>query len=158
MDYKITELAKQVQTKEAPIADFPELLFGITPDETAVFDATEYCIRAENNKTFNSRLFMRAYKPFIESFITVSGMDANKLFYRNPDGHELVHEELVFLFLAFTNKNWVVYFNNIISDAITNGIAFSDSFVLQLAIGRVPTDILEKIIQSRKQNGQQSTT
>ncbi len=158
MDYKITTLSNGIELKEPLIEDFSDLLFGTTPDGTLVFDATEYCNRTEENSQFNVRLFMRTCKPFIEGFITVGEFDPGKMFYQNSDGHALIHEQLTYLFLSFTNKIWLIYFNSLLSDVITNGVAYSDSFLLKQTIQRVPSDVLEKIIESRKEDEQPAAT
>ena len=151
MDYKITNLQKTIELKDSIIEDFSDILFGITPDGSPVFDATEYCNSAEENYQFNVRVFMRSCKPFIESFIAAGELDASKMFYQNVDGHALIHEQLVYLFLSFVNKIWLIYFTSIISEVMNNGVAFSDSFILGQAIRRIPSDILEKIVESRKE-------
>lgn len=158
MDYKITVLPNSIELKDPLIEDFSDLLFGTTPDGTPVFDATEYCNRTEENSQFNVRLFMRTCKPFIEGFITAGELDLGKMFYQNPDGHALIHEQLTYLFLSFTNKIWLIYFNSLLSDVITNGVAYSDSFLLKQTIQRVPSDVLEKIIESRKEDEQPAAT
>lgn len=158
MDYKINTIPNSIELKDPLIEDFSDLLFGTAPDGTPVFDATEYFNRAEGDAQFNVRLFMRNCKPFIEGFITMGELNPSKLFYQNPDGHALIHEQLTFLFLAYTNKIWLIYFNSLVSDVITTGVAYSDSFLLKQTIQRVPSEILEKIIESRKEDEQSTTT
>lgn len=158
MDYSISVLSQTIELKEPVIEDFPDLLFGVTPDGTPVFDATEYYSRTETESLFNARVFMRACKPFIEGFIKVGELSPGKMFYQNTDGHSLIHEQLVFLFLSFASNVWLMYFNSIISEAINNGVAYSDSFLLDQAMQRIPSDVLEKIIESRKEDEQPTAT
>jgi len=152
MDYKVNILPKEIELKEAPIADFPDALFGMTPDNIPVFDATEYCKRTEEGDFLNShcKLFMRACKLFIVAIIDAGELDQTKMFYQNANGHVLVHNDLFFLFLAYIDKMWVAYFNSIVSEAITNGIAYSDTHVMRLAAQRIPNEVLEKLIKSRQ--------
>ena len=157
MDYKISTLQKTIELKDSLIEDFSDLLFGITPDGMPVFDATEYCNRIEENFQFNVKLFMRTCKPLIEGFISAGELDPGKIFYQNADGHSLIHEQLTYLFLSYTNKVWLIYFNSLLSDVIMNGVAYSDSFLLKQTIQRVPSDVLEKIIESRKEDEQPTT-
>jgi len=158
MDYKITALPNSIELKDHLIEDFSDLLFGITPDGTPVFDATEYCNRVETESQFNARVFMRNCKPFIEGFIKAGELDPSKMFYQNTDGHSLIHEQLVYLFLMFTSNVWLIYFNSLISDVINTGVAYSDSFLLKQAIQRIPSDVMEKIIETRKEDEQSATT
>ena len=158
MDYKISVLPQAIELKDSLIEDFSDLLFGTTPDGTPVFDATEYCNRVEMESQFNARVFMRNCKPFIEGFIKAGELDPSKMFYQNTDGHSLIHEQLVYLFLMFTSNVWLIYFNSLISDVINTGVAYSDSFLLKQAIQRIPSDVLEKIIETRKEDEQSAAT
>jgi len=158
MDYKISVLPQAIELKDSLIEDFSDLLFGTTPDGTPVFDATEYCNRIETESQFNARVFMRNCKPFIEGFIKAGELDPSKMFYQNTDGHSLIHEQLVYLFLMFTSNVWLIYFNSLISDVINTGVAYSDSFLLKQAIQRIPSDVMEKIIETRKEDEQSATT
>ena len=133
MDYKISVLPQAIELKDSLIEDFSDLLFGTTPDGTPVFDATEYCNRVETESQFNARVFMRNCKPFIEGFIKAGELDPSKMFYQNTDGHSLIHEQLVYLFLMFTSNVWLIYFNSLISDVINTGVAYSDSFLFLLS-------------------------
>ena len=158
MDYKISVLPQTIELKDSLIEDFSDLLFGTTPDGTPVFDATEYCNRVETESQFNARVFMRNCKPFIEGFIKAGELDPSKMFYQNTDGHSLIHEQLVYLFLMFTSNVWLIYFNSLISDVINTGVAYSDSFLLKQAIQRIPSDVMEKIIETRKEDEQSAAT
>jgi hypothetical protein len=158
MDYKISVLPQAIELKDSLIEDFSDLLFGTTPDGTPVFDATEYCNRVETESQFNARVFMRNCKPFIEGFIKAGELDPSKMFYQNTDGHSLIHEQLVYLFLMFTSNVWLIYFNSLISDVINTGVAYSDSFLLKQAIQRIPSDVMEKIIETRKEDEQSAAT
>lgn len=158
MDYKISVLPQAIELKDSLIEDFSDLLFGTTPDGTPVFDATEYCNRVETESQFNARVFMRNCKPFIEGFIKAGELDPSKMFYQNTDGHSLIHEQLVYLFLMFTSNVWLIYFNSLISDVINIGVAYSDSFLLKQAIQRIPSDVMEKIIETRKEDEQSAAT
>ncbi len=158
MDYKISVLPQAIELKDSLIEDFSDLLFGTTPDGTSVFDATEYCNRIETESQFNARVFMRNCKPFIEGFIKAGELDPSKMFYQNTDGHSLIHEQLVYLFLMFTSNVWLIYFNSLISDVINTGVAYSDSFLLKQAIQRIPSDVMEKIIETRKEDEQSAAT
>ena len=158
MDYKISVLPQAIELKDSLIEDFSDLLFGTTPDGTPVFDATEYCNRIETESQFNARVFMRNCKPFIEGFIKAGELDPSKMFYQNTDGHSLIHEQLVYLFLMFTSNVWLIYINSLISDVINTGVAYSDSFLLKQAIQRIPSDVMEKIIETRKEDEQSAAT
>ena len=151
MDYRINNIDKSVICDEQIIQDIPSLLF--TEIEGAVvFDATGFCL-TNNLDEFDYRIFSRINKVYIEALIKETGLDKTKLFFAEKGKHTLVVQDLVFMFLAFVDSGICSYFNNILADAITNGVAFSDGFAVQLASQRIPTDILKEIINNR--NGEE---
>lgn len=159
MDYKITQLSRQIEIKDALIEDFQDLLFGTTPEGDAVFDATEYCERNKELGAFNVRVFMRVCKPFIEKFIQAESVRPGNMFFQNADGHSLIIADFSFLFLSFVDDSLFMYFNDLITTIIHEGLAYSDSFLLQQTAQRIPSEVLEKIIDLRKEKeNEQKTT
>lgn len=152
MDYKINTLSKELDTKENMLPEIFGLHFGIIGEDKAVFDYTAYF--EENELQYmDYKIFMRMNKHFIENLIKPSGKRTSELFYQNTNGHILVAAELVFLFLAFANPEMCLYFNNIITDAISDGVAYSNGFLYSMAAQRLPSDVLNEIIKER-QNGE----
>lgn len=149
MDYKTTILNNGVEVKDAWLADIPGLYFGALSEDKAVFDYTTYI---EENKLPESdyKVFMRLNRHFIEPLAKLSGRKTSELFYQNTDGHILIASELVFLCLAFVNSELLGYFNALVSDAITDGVAYSSGFVYSMAAHRLPSDILNEIIKERQ--------
>ena len=158
MDYKITILSKQVEVKDVMVEDFQDLLFGVTPEGDMVFDATEYCVRNEGLGTFNVRIFMRSCKPFIEKFINAEVVKPSNMFFQNADGHSLIVADFSFLFLSFVDNTLFMYFNDLITNIIHDGFAYSDSFLLQQTAQRIPSEVLERIINMRKEKENEETT
>ena len=157
MDYKINALLNEVELKDVLIEDITDLMFGVTPDGTTVFDATEYCAKAEEGVVFNTSVFMRACRPFVDGYIEIEGLEVTKLFYTNKNGHALINAGMVYLFLAYVSRIWLAYFDSIVSEAIRTGVAYSDSFLFRQIMERVPTGILERIIESRKEDEEQQS-
>lgn len=151
MDYRINNIDKSVICEEQIIQDIPSLLFTEI-EGVVVFDATGFCL-TNNLDEFDFRTFSRINKVYIEALVKETGLDKTKLFFTEKGKHTLVVQDLVFMFLAFVDSGICSYFNNILADAITNGVAFSDGFAVQLASQRIPTDILKEIINKR--NGEE---
>lgn len=147
MDYKKNQLTKELTCDKILLEDFDTLRFGIL-GEQAVFDATAYCI-ASNIPPVSSVVFSRANKRFIEAMIDAQILERGKMFYTNTDGHDLIDAGLVFLYMAFATPQIFVYFDSIVREAISTGIAFSDGLVASLASSRIPSSVLEAIIGSR---------
>ncbi len=152
MDYKINNIAREVRCEEVLIQDIQSLLFTEL-ENVVVFDATAFC-RINEFGEFDWRTFSRINKVYIEGLVNNTGLDRKKLFFSEKNGHVLVVQDLVFIFLAFIDPNLCVYFNNLIADAISNGVAFSDGFAVQLASQRIPTDVLKDIINKRNDKEQ----
>lgn len=156
MDYKLNILKKTVECEEILLQDIPTLNFGEADDDVVVFDASAFC-RSMEADSFDWRTFSRINKKYIEGIARITGLDTRKLFYQDKGGHILIAQELVFLFLAFVDDTLLLYFNNLLADAMSNGVAFTDGFVVQIAAQRLPTEVLKQIINERNGEKQQSS-
>lgn len=148
MDYKTTTLDTQLECKEQFIPAFPELQFGNISEDLMVFDSTAFYIK-RNIEEIDYRIFQRANKKYIESFIQYGDSKQSELFFLNKDGHILMNKELTFLFLAFAEPMLATYFNGLLGDIMTNGMAFSDGYIMALVSQRIPNDYLQQIINDR---------
>lgn len=149
MDYRTTILNNGLEVKEVFLPDIPGLYFGILSEDKAVFDYTAY-LEENQLPSMDYKVFMRQNKYYIEQLIAQSKRKTSELFYQNTDGHILIAAELVFLCLAFVNPELLRYFNALISDAISDGVAYSSGFVYSMAANRLPSDVLNDIINERQ--------
>ncbi len=149
MDYKTTILNNGVEAKDALLPDIPGLYFGVLSEDKAVFDYTAY-IEENKLQVPDYKAFMRLNRHFIEPLAKQSGRKASELFYQNTNGHILIASELVFLCLAFVNPELLGYFNALVSDAISDGVAYSSGFVYSMAAHRLPSEVLNDIIKERQ--------
>lgn len=148
MDYKTTTLNEQLECKEQPLAAFPDLKFGDISEDLTVFDSTAYYIE-RGLEQIDYRTFQRINKRYIDSLTKYGDANKSELFFLNKDGHILMNKELTFIFLAFAEPILATYFNGLIGDIISNGVAYSDGYVVSLASERVPSDVLQQIIDNR---------
>lgn len=153
MDYKANVLNDQLECSEQALPDFPTLLFGTTPNGILVFDSTAF-YAANEIEEIDYKIFQRLNKRYIEGFIKNAELKASDLFFINHDQHVLMNHELTFLFLGFAIPDLAAYFNGLLGEIIANGVAYSDSFVLSMASQRVPTEILQRIINDRNHAAQ----
>lgn len=149
MDYKTNILKEALEIKSDLLPEINGLHFGIMGEGKAVFDYTAY-FEENDLKPIDYKVFMRLNKYWIETLIKPSGKRTSEIFFQNTDGHILVAAELAFLFLAFSNPELCVYFNNIVTDAVSDGVAYSTGLVYSLAAERLPTEDLQDIIKSRQ--------
>lgn len=153
MDYKITSLSRQVKCEEQPLPAFGELKFGNISEQLMVFDSTAFY--AERNlEAIDYRTFSRINKRYIEGFIKNGSISQSEIFFLNKDGHILINKELVFLFVTFAVPESIVYFNSLLGEALTNGVAYSDGFIMAMAAQRIPSDVLQEIIDNRQDGTQ----
>lgn len=152
MDYRLNALNDQLECKEQMVPDFPSLQYGQLSNGPLVFDSTAYYL-ANNIAEISYKTFQHINKRYIEGLIGSGAVSASELFYQNRDGHLLMHHELTFLFLAFARLELVSYFNGLLGEIMTNGVAYSDGFILSMAAERIPSDVLQQIIDERNNNG-----
>ena len=148
MDYKLNRLANEVKCEEVGIPDLPEIKFGHLENGMLVFNATAYLKSIGRDDDY--RTFSRAMRFWVEQIADGYGLSTAELFYANPDGEELYNETMVYLLLMYTDPSYTTYFNDIVDDVMTNGIAFSDSFILNLAQSRLPNDIKQRLTDNGK--------
>lgn len=155
MDYKTTILKEKVTTDETLLPEIADLHFGFLGEKKAVFDYTAY-LEASKLPAIDHRVFMRANKHFIETLTKNANKKTSELFYQNTDGHILVDAELAFIFIAYVNPEMFLYFNSILVDAITDGVAYSHDFIFSMAAERLPSDVLSDIIKDRENDAARS--
>lgn len=149
MDYKTTILKEEVRTEEILLPEIQDLNFGFLGEGMAVFDYTAY-IETNNLPAIDYKVFMRTNKHFIETLAKYYKKKTSKLFFQNANGHILVAAELAFVFLTFVNPEMFLYFNGLLTDVITDGVAFSHGFIFNMAANRLPSEVLSEIIQERE--------
>lgn len=149
MDYKTNIITKELTTDVDLLPELAGLHFGIIGEKTALFDFTAY---VDENKLAitDYKVFMRACKSFIETLAKNAGKQTSELFYQNTNGHILIAAELAFICIAFINPEMCIYFNSLLTDVISDGVAYSNGFVFSLTTDRLPSDVLSDIIKERE--------
>lgn len=155
MDYKTNILHHKLETDQQLLPEIQALNFGIINNNQALFDYTDYIEKNQLNPT-PYKAFMRQCKPFIEALSAMSGRKTSEMFYQNTDGHILISAELVFICIAFIDSGMCAYFNGLLTNVITDGIAFSHGYIYDLASENLPSQILDEIIKER--NGESETS
>lgn len=150
MDLKTTALTSELKTDVEMMPDIPGLHFGILSENCMLFDYTAYFEENKELKDPGYKMFMRSNMHYIRTLAGMGGKELSELFYQNTNGHILVANELVYLFLIFSNPDLLIYFNSLLSDVMNEGLAFSNSFVYSLASNRIPSDVLKNLIKERE--------
>lgn len=151
MDYKTTYLQKDIEDAEELFPELSNLRFGLVSRDQLAFDSTFYL--SENKlQAIDYRVFSRCCKVMVEALAKEHDRRTSELFYVTPNKHVWIASELVFLYIMFVNPEMLVYFNSIIGDAISDGVAYSDGFAYNLAARRLPADVLQTMIKEQKDN------
>lgn len=149
MDYKTNVLTEELKTDVDLLPELSGLHFGIVGESRALFDYTAY-LEENNIQPIDYRIFMRVCKPFIEALAKNAGKKTSELFFQNTNGHILIAAELAFICTAFVNPEMCVYFNSLLTDAISDGVAYSHGFMYSMAAERIPSEVLGDIIKERQ--------
>lgn len=149
MDLKTNILNYAPEVSDELLPEIDGLYFGSLGKDKTVFDYTEYISR-NKLENIDYKAFMRQNIRYIKALSEASDVPLTELFYQSQNGHILISQELVFACLAFVNPGLFVYFNSLVADAIFSGVAYSNSFVYDLAANRLPSDVMNEIITERK--------
>lgn len=149
MNYKVNNLAKDIQCSEPILPEFGSLLGGTTPDNTAVFDATAFC-EAEGFENWTATVFTKVNRIYIQRLIDTGNLNASSIYYMTKGGHLLINQSLMYIFLMSVSPPIFEYFFSLINDVMRSGMAFSDTYLVGLIQAKVPTEYLQQIIESRK--------
>lgn len=151
MDYKTTYLKDNLKETEELFPELTGLEFSSVSQGQVVFDATHY---AETNdlENIDYKSFSRLCKGMIRTIAEHYSRKTSELFYITPDNHVWISSELVFLYIAFCNPEMLLYFNNLVGDVISDGVAYSDGFAYSLAENRLPNDVLQELMKQRSTN------
>lgn len=148
MDYKTNILTEELKTDVDLLPELLGMHFGIIGEKKALFDFTAY-VEENELPTADYKAFMRNCKYFIETLAKNAGKSTSELFYQNTNGHILIAAELAFICIAFINPEMCVYFNSLLTDTISDGVAYSNGFMFSMAAERLPSDVLSDIIKER---------
>lgn len=149
MDYRTNILTTGVEANMTLLPDINGLYFGVLGGDMTVFDYTRY-FEETKLEPIDYKVFMRSNKRNIELLMKQIGKTPNDTFYKNTDGHILVASQLVYTFLAQANTELMFYFNDLLHEILTDGVAYSNGFVYELAADKLPDSVLQDIIKSRK--------
>lgn len=148
MKPKLNQLTKIVECQENIFPDIPDIFVGNINPEKIVFDATAYCEAVDAELPPYSAFYTQCYR-YIDAICKNTEKKSSELFYVNTDKHLLIDVSLALIFIQYVNPETCFYFNNMVITCLTNGIAFSEGFVMQMASLQLPDEALQEIIKSR---------
>ena len=132
--------------------EFPELLFGESPDSGLVyFDATHFIRSRGDEGKHNLQEFRLSFHHWIVAFSEAYKIETGDLIVQDAlSGHMLIDECLALLFVVYIDSSFGVYSFERISELLINGFAVSDTWLVNAAGNRFTSEELTTILKSNE--------
>lgn len=139
-----------LQCKEQSFPEFPNLLFGKGENNRSYFDATYYL--SKKTDSVSVQTFFNQYRYQIKSLCDTYDIKDDNVCLINGEGHYLIDGTFVFLFISFVEPDFLAYMCDRTFELFANGIAVSDTYLLQAARSRLSKEILAAISDYEKKS------
>lgn len=138
-----------LQCTEQAFSEFPNLLIG-TQAESGItyFDATEYLQKTNPEKSV--KIFFTQYNTQILSLCDSYAIKYDEVCKINESGHYLIDGNFIYLFISFVEPDFLAYMCDRMNDLFANGVAVSDTYLLQMARERLSKEVIETITGDEK--------
>lgn len=143
---------KKVPCRTIRYREFPELLFGESPDNGSVyFDATHFIRSQGDERRHNVQEFRIAFHHWITALSGMYSIDKEDLVIRDESsGHLLIDECLALLFVVYIDSEFGAYMLERISELLIDGFSVSDSWLVMAAGNRFTIEELTKNVKSNE--------
>nr|DAP98367.1 MAG TPA: hypothetical protein [Bacteriophage sp.] len=134
---------KKHQKLEPRFGEFPELLFGIYPNDRAYFDVTHFLntLGWETEPHFTE--FSNAFAFWIKLLGKTFGLSREELLFTDTDtGHIMAEESLALLFVVYTDPAFGIYLIESMTQMLLEGFVCSDTYLLTQLRNRFTTEEL----------------
>lgn len=132
---------ENIKCTEQAFSEFPHLLIGETTDRSIkYFDASQY-FNKSGLTHYSAEDFLSNYFHPISALINAYELDKNRVCIENLEGHLLIDSSLIYLFLSYTNPDFLAYLNDRIDEMMTHGFCVSDSYLYQHAKNRLMPEV-----------------
>ena len=132
--------------------EFPELLFGESPNSgSTYFDATHFIRSRGDEHRHNVKEFRIAFHHWITTLTNMYGIEKEALVIRDEtSGHLLIDECLALLFVVYVDPDFGVYILERVSELLIDGFSVSDSWLVMAAGNRFTIEELTKSVKSNE--------
>lgn len=139
---------RDIVCDETYFPEFPELKFGTSIElgET-FFDASSF-LKSKSIPQTTITDFFNDCKWAIRKL--QKSLTFKRQHVIGEQGQILININLVYLFLSYTDPDFLAYIFDIFNDVFTRGIAISDSFLLSQAKERLSKDILSQLANAKE--------
>lgn len=132
---------ENIKCTEQAFPEFPDLLFGTSLDKSIqYFDATDY-LNKIGLSAYSPECFLTNYFHPISALITAYELDKDRVAIMDVDGHLLLDSNLVYLFISYTNPDFLAHLNDRAHELFKNGVCVSDSYLYRAAKTRLSPEI-----------------
>lgn len=132
--------------------EFPELLFGESPNSgSTYFDATHFIRSRGDEHRHNVKEFRIAFHHWITTLTNMYDIEKEALVIRDEtSGHLLIDECLALLFVVYVDPDFGVYILERVSELLIDGFSVSDSWLVMAAGNRFTIEELTKSVKSNE--------
>ena len=132
--------------------EFPELLFGESPNGgSTYFDATHFIRSRGDEHRHNVKEFRIAFHHWITTLTNMYSIEKESLVIRDEtSGHLLIDECLALLFVVYVDPDFGVYILERVSELLIDGFSVSDSWLVMAAGNRFTIEELTKSVKSNE--------
>ena len=130
--------------------EFPELLFGESPNSgSTYFDATHFIRSRGDEHRHNVKEFRIAFQHWITTLTNMYSIEKEALVICDEtSGHLLIDECLALLFVVYVDPDFGVYILERVSELLIDGFSVSDSWLVMAAGNRFTIEELTKSVKS----------
>ena len=132
--------------------EFPELLFGESPNSgSTYFDATHFIRSRGDEHRHNVKEFRIAFHHWITTLTNMYSIEKESLVICDEtSGHLLIDECLALLFVVYVDPDFGVYILERVSELLIDGFSVSDSWLVMAAGNRFTIEELTKSVKSNE--------
>lgn len=143
---------KKIPCRTIRYREFPELLFGESPDTGSVyFDATHFIRSRGDERRHNVQEFRIAFHHWITALTSMYAIDKEDFVIRDESsGHLLIDECLSLLFVVYIDPEFGAYMLERMSELLINGFSVSDSWLVMAAGNRFTIEELTENVKSNE--------
>lgn len=139
-----------ITCKEQSFPEFPGLLFGVSSDNDMMyFNASSYL--RSIGKDLKVADFLSQYDPLIQAIQQVYSIKDNEVCRIDKEGNFLIEVEFIYMFICFTDHQFLGHINERLNDMFSNGFAVSDTALFRLAKDRFPNDVIRQMMEDEGQ-------
>lgn len=142
-----------IKCTEHSLPEFPDMLFGVSNDNGLMyFNASAYL--KSHGQDLKLADFLNTYRPFIQALQETYSLRDDEVCRLNRDGDFTIEVDFVYLFICFTDHQFMGYINERMNDLFSTGVAVSDSYLFDAARSRFNADVIERMMPDEKETDQ----